>query len=79
MKNLIIAICVILASAVPAYANDCPNQIKNLEAMAKSMPKDEATMKKVLPLIDSAKAEHAKGDHVASLKDLKEAGMLLGM
>ena len=79
MKNLTIAIGLVLASAVPASANDCPNQIKNLEAMAKMMPGDEATMKKVLALIVLAKTEHANGNHSASLADVQEANKLLGM
>lgn len=79
MKTLIVAIGLVWTFAVPASANDCPNQIKNLEAMAKAMPGDEATMKKVLALTDLAKTEHAYGNHSASLADVKEANNLLGM
>ena len=79
MKTLIVAIGFVWAFAVPASANDCPNQIKNLEAMAKMMPGDDATMKKVFALIVLAKTEHANGNHSASLADVKEANKLLGM
>ena len=78
-ETCILGIGLNLHSASPAFANDCPNQIKNLEAMAKMMPGDAATMKKVLALIDLAKTEHENGDLASPLEDVKEANKLLGI
>lgn len=79
MKKFIIAGAILMAFVGTAYANDCPNLIKQDEDMAKMMPGDAATMVKVEEQIALAKKEHEAGNHDASIVAAKEAWKLLGM
>lgn len=79
MRKLILASAMLMALIGTAFANDCPNLIKQDEDMAKMMPGDEATMVKVTEQITLAKKEHEAGNHVASIVAAKEAWKLLGM
>lgn len=79
MKKLLSVAAVLAAFSSPAFANNCPNLIKKIEAMAAAMPGDAATMKKYAELISLAKKEHGAGDHDASVKAVTEAWKLLGM
>lgn len=79
MKSIIAAAAVLAALAVPALANDCPNQIKMVEDMLSKSMLDDAAKKKVQDHIDQAKAEHEAGKHDESLATLKDATQLVNM
>ena len=69
----------LMTLAGTAYANECPNLIKQDEDIAKMMPSDDATMVKVNDQIAHAKKEHEAGNHDASIVAAKEAWKLLRM
>lgn len=79
MKSFIAAAAVLAALAVPAVANECPNQIKMVEDMLSKSMLDDAAKKKVQDHIDQAKAEHEAGKHEESLATLKDATQLVSM
>lgn len=77
MKNLILAICLVGLSAIPAVASGC-SQDKHFDVIAKKLP-DKTSRKRVLALIALAKTEHDKGNHAASMAYNEEVDRLLGM
>lgn len=79
MKKFVLAAALIAALATPALAMKCPSIMKKIDAAMATTQVDEATKTKVMALYDKGKAEHAAGDHDASIADLTEALKLLGM
>ena len=78
MKNLVVTICLVGLSAIPAAASGCSNQDKHFDVIAKKLP-DKTSRKRVLALIALAKTEHDKGNHAASMAYNEEVDRLLGM
>ena len=74
---LIIAMSMLLAG--PALANDCPNITAKIEDAMKTATVDEATKVKIAELLAKGQAEHAAGDHTASMATLNEAMALITM
>ena len=69
-----------LALAGSAWAHNCPNEMKAIDAKLASKPalaQDAAD--KVAKLRASGEAHHKAGNHDASMKDLAEAKKLLGI
>lgn len=69
-----------LALAGSAWANNCPNDMKAIDAKLATRPalsKDAAD--KVAKLRASGEAHHKAGRHADSMKDLHEARKLLGI
>ena len=69
-----------LALAGSAWAHNCPNEMKAIDAKLSAKPaisKDVAD--KVAKLRASGEAHHKAGKHAESMKDLEEAKKLLGI
>jgi hypothetical protein len=69
-----------LALAGSAWAHNCPNEMKAIDAKMNAKPapaKDVA--EKVAKLRASGEAHHKAGKHAESMKDLGEAKKLLGI
>ena len=69
-----------LALAGTAWAHNCPNEMKAIDAKLATKPdlsKDVAD--KVARLRASGEAHHKAGKHAESMKDLEEAKKLLGI
>lgn len=66
-----------LATAMPAFANQCPTLMKAFEEALATTTADDATKAKASELYDKGKAEHEAGDHAASEADLNEAIKLI--
>lgn len=79
MKSLLAAGTILIALAAPAFANDCPNQIKMTEDMLKTSTLDDAAKKKIADHIAQAQSQHDSGQHEESLATLADAKQLLGM
>ncbi|GAB3554305.1 hypothetical protein GCM10027343_42160 [Noviherbaspirillum agri] len=63
-----------------AGANNCPNEMKAIDAKLKSSPSlSEADMKKVKELRAEGEKFHKEGKHDQSMQSLQEAKKLLGI
>lgn len=79
MKSLLAAGAILIALAAPAFANDCPNQIKVVQDMLSTSTLDDAAKKKIADHIAQAQSQHDGGQHEEALATLKDATQLLGM
>jgi len=77
MKNLLIA-AVALASAA-AFAHNCPNEMKAIDAKMSTTKLADADMAKVKSLRADGEAMHKAGKHDDSMKALGEAKKMLGI
>lgn len=69
-----------LALAASAWAHNCPNEMKAIDAKLGAKPSlSKDNMDKVQKLRASAEAHHKAGKHAESMKDLGEAKKLLGI
>ena len=76
--TLILALGLVLAA--PAWAHNCPNEMKAIDARLAAKPKlSKVDADKVTKLRASGEAHHKAGKHVESMKDLAEAKKLLGI
>lgn len=75
----ILAAAVVLAFASPALANNCPNEIKAIDAALQSASVDAAKKQQATKLRNDADAAHKAGNHAASMKAAGEAKQLLGI
>jgi len=68
------------ALAAAAWAHNCPNEIKAIDAKLSTSPQlPKETADKVAQLRKSGEEHHKAGRHDASMKDLGEAKKLLGI
>ena len=75
---LVLAAGIALAGA--AWAHNCPNEMKAIDAKLSSKPQlSKANADKVAALRKSGEEHHKAGRHDASMKDLGEAKKLLGI
>lgn len=79
MKKFVLAAALAAALASPAFAGQCPAIMKKIDEAMATAQIDEATKTKVMALYDKGKAEHAAGEHAASVASLNEAMDLLSM
>ena len=77
MKKLIIA-AVALASAA-AFAHNCPNEMKAIDAKMSTAKLADADMAKVKALRADGETMHKAGKHDDSMKALGEAKKMLGI
>jgi hypothetical protein len=78
MKPILIA-AVALAFASPAFANNCPNEIKAIDAALQSASLDSAKKAQATKLRNDADAAHKAGNHAASMKAAGDAKKVLGI
>jgi len=78
MKTTLITIALAFAAGA-AFASDCPNQMKAVDAKLAMSPKlSDADMAKVRKLRADGEAAHKAGNHAESMKLLGEAKKMLG-
>ena len=69
-----------LALAGAAWAHNCPNEMKAIDAKLATKPAlSKESADKVAKLRASGEAHHKAGNHDASMKDLGEAKKILGI
>jgi hypothetical protein len=78
MKRIVL-VAAVLALAAPAYANNCPNEIKAIDAALQSSSVDAGKKSQAKALRDQADSLHKAGNHAASMKAAGEAKQLLGI
>jgi hypothetical protein len=78
MKRILLAATFVAFSA-PAFAHNCPNEIKAIDAALQSASIDAAKKSQVQTLRAAADTAHKAGDHAASMKASGEAKQLLGI
>jgi hypothetical protein len=62
-----------------AFAHNCPNEIKAIDAKITSSKLSDADMLKVKSLRDEGEKLHKSGNHDGSMKALGEAKKILGI
>ena len=78
MKMLITA-SLLAFLAAPAFAFQCPADMKAIDAALETATLNEADLARVKELRATGEAEHAAGNHQASVDALAEAKKLLGL
>lgn len=78
MKRILLAATFVAFSA-PAFANNCPNEIKAVDAALQSASVDAAKKAQATKLRNDADAAHKAGNHAASMKASGEAKQILGI
>ena len=79
MKTLVLAVVIAVAFAAPAFANQCPLMMGQIEAALAASTAYEATRTTATALLEEGRALHEAGDHPASEAKLGEAMALLGV
>jgi len=83
MKTSLLAFAIPLALALaagPAFAHNCPNEMKAIDAKLATNPKlSEADAAKVKQLRADGEAAHKAGKHDESMKVLGDAKKILGI
>ena len=77
MKKLLIT--AIALSANLAFAHNCPNEMKAIDAKMSSVKLSDADMAKVKSLREDGEKFHKAGKHDESMKALGEAKKILGI
>jgi hypothetical protein len=79
LRITLLALAFAIAIAVPALANQCPPDIKKIDAaMANANPGQEQ-MGEVKRLRDEGQRLHEQGDHQQSMDTLARAKQMLGV
>jgi hypothetical protein len=79
-KHVTFVAAAALFAAGAAWAHNCPNEMKAIDAKLATKPSmSKADMDKVTALRASGEAHHKAGKHTESMKDLGEAKKLLGL
>ena len=79
MKRIALTVTA-LAFASMAWAHNCPNEMKAIDAKMASGPKlSDADMAKVKQLRADGEAQHKAGKHDDSMKSLGDAKKILGI
>ena len=78
MKRILLAAAV-MALSTPAFANNCPNEIKAIDDALQSTSVDAAKKEQAQKLRADTDAAHKAGDHAAAMKAAAEAKELLGI
>jgi hypothetical protein len=78
MRTILLAVALAGAAGV-ALANNCPNEMKAIDAKLASAKLSDADMAKVKKLRAEGEAAHKKGDHATSMKQLGEAKKIMGI
>lgn len=78
MKRILLAATFVAFSA-PAFAHNCPNEIKAIDAALQSASIDATKKAQAQKLRADADTAHKAGNHAASMKASGEAKQLLGI
>ncbi|SPH18360.1 hypothetical protein DEA8626_01898 [Defluviimonas aquaemixtae] len=78
MKKTVLSAIALAAMTMPAFANECPSIMAQIDEAMQSTTADDATKASVMELYESGKAKHESGDHDGSVADLNAALELLG-
>lgn len=79
MKQVLLASVLVLAAGT-AFAHNCPNEMKAIDAKLATNPKlADADAAKVKQLRADGEAAHKAGKHDDSMKSLGEAKKILGI
>ena len=78
MKRILLA-AALAAFSTPAFANNCPNEIKAIDQALQSASIDPAKKAQAETLRNDADTAHKAGNHAASMKASGEAKQLLGI
>ena len=79
MKHALLA-CALALAAGTAFAHNCPNEMKAIDAKLATHPKlSDADAAKVKQLRADGEAAHKAGKHDDSMKALGEAKKILGI
>ena len=78
MTRLLATVAAMLIAA-PAFAFQCPADMKAIDAALETASLSEADLAKVQELRALGESEHAAGNHQASVDALAEARVLLGI
>lgn len=79
IHRLTLAAILAAALASPAFAFQCPADMAEIDAALETASLSEDVMAKVKELRATGEAEHAAGNHQASVDALAEAKALLGI
>ena len=79
IHRLTLAAILAAALASPAFAFQCPSDLAAIDAARETASLSEDVMAKVKELRATGEAEHAAGNHQASVDALAEAKALLGI
>jgi hypothetical protein len=77
MKKALVAVFALSASL--AFAHNCPNEMKAIDAKMSSAKLSDADMVKVKSLREEGEKFHKAGKHDESMKALGEAKKMLGI
>ena len=79
MRTVLLTLAAAMALATPAFANQCPMMMGQIEAALAASSADEATKAQASALLEEGRALHEAGDHAASEAALGQAMALLGI
>ena len=77
MKKLLLAALALTSAA--AFAHNCPNEMKAIDAKLSMTKLSDADMSKVKGLRAEGEKQHKAGKHDDSMKALSEAKKILGI
>jgi hypothetical protein len=77
MKNIVFATLMMTANF--AFAHNCPNEMKAIDAKMSMASLSAADMSKVKSLREEGEKQHKAGKHDESMKSLGEAKKILGI
>jgi hypothetical protein len=80
MRNTALILCLALAGAGSAWAHNCPNEMKAIDAKLETKPPlSKENADKVAKLRADGEAQHKAGKHTESMASLAEAKKILGI
>lgn len=79
LRTLTFAATLAAAFAAPAFAFQCPADMRKIDAALETASLSEADLAKVKELRARGETEHKAGQHAASVATLAEAMALLGL
>lgn len=79
MKKFLIVATAAFALAGPAYANQCPQLMQQVDAAMQTTTASDEDKARAMELRESGEAAHAAGDHAKAEADLNEALEILQM
>jgi hypothetical protein len=77
MKNIVFI--TLMMTAGFAFAHNCPNEMKAIDAKMSMVNLSAADMTKVKSLREEGEKQHKAGKHTESMKALGEAKKILGL
>jgi len=78
MRTILLSLVAASALAAPAWANQCPMLMGQIEEQLAASSADDATKAQIETLLAEGRSLHESGDHAGSEAKLNEALALLG-